>query len=180
MPAENPRPRPEDAAENAARAEAAPGCACGHTDSAPACGSDGGVRTTTRRRALAGAGAAAGAAVLLAACGDGKDSATDAETIAEPLDLAGTDEVSEGGSVQKAKDGTTVLLTQPSKGEFKAFSTVCPHQGCTVNADGAQLTCPCHHSVFSIEDGSVQAGPAQKPLPEFTAQVKNGRIIVSS
>ncbi|QPT53288.1 Rieske (2Fe-2S) protein [Rothia kristinae] len=169
MPAENTRSHPEDAAPRCAR--------CGHEEAGARSDRPAG---TTRRRALAGAGAAAGAAVLLAACGDGKDSATDAETIAEPLDLAGTDEVPEGGSVQKAKDGTTVLLTQPSKGEFKAFSTVCPHQGCTVNADGAQLTCPCHHSVFSIEDGSVQAGPAQKPLPEFTAQVKNGRIIVSS
>src|SRR5690606_27844336 len=58
-----------------------------------------------------------------------------------------------------------VVVTQPAAGTFKAFSFECTHQGCPVTgiADGA-ITCPCHKSRFSIEDGSVQKGPATQPL----------------
>ncbi len=50
--------------------------------------------------------------------------------------------------------GKTVV-TQPTAGEFKAFSAVCTHSGCLVNkvADGT-IDCPCHGSKFSL-DGQV-------------------------
>ncbi len=72
-----------------------------------------------------------------------------------------------------------LVVTQPSKGEFKAFSAVCTHQGCLVNqvTDG-RIVCPCHGSAFSIKDGSVLGGPAPKPLPEAQAAVKNGTVVV--
>jgi Rieske Fe-S protein len=61
--------------------------------------------------------------------------------------------------------GDTVI-TQPKAGEFKAFSTVCTHQGCAVSeiVDGT-INCTCHGSKFSVEDGERTAGPATKPLP---------------
>ena len=57
------------------------------------------------------------------------------------------------------------VVTQPSKGDFKAFTSVCTHQGCTVSAgtDGV-IPCTCHGSQFSMEDGSVLQGPATAPL----------------
>ena len=38
-----------------------------------------------------------------------------------------------------------VVVTQPTKGEYKAFSAVCTHVGCMCNqvADGT-INCPCH------------------------------------
>ena len=39
--------------------------------------------------------------------------------------------------------------------------------------------CPCHGSAFSIEDGSVQAGPATKPLGAVEVTVKGGEITLA-
>jgi Rieske Fe-S protein len=59
-----------------------------------------------------------------------------------------------------------VVVTQPSAGEYKAFSAVCTHMGCLVNqiSDGT-IDCPCHGSEYSIATGAVVRGPAPRPLP---------------
>jgi Rieske Fe-S protein len=70
-----------------------------------------------------------------------------------------------------------VVVTQPTAGQFKAFSAVCTHKGCTVNkvSDGT-IDCPCHDSKFSISDGSVQDGPAKKPLPAKNVSSAGGTL----
>jgi len=143
---------------------------------------------TTRRAALA-LGAAAGAALLTGCATYGGDSGTevvDADPGASADDpaaetggaaagsgdkkagaggvaLAGTADIPVGGGKIFAKKG--VVVTQPTKGTFKAFSTVCTHQGCAVEkiADGT-IDCLCHGSKFKIADGSVANGPANRPL----------------
>ncbi|MFD4605850.1 Rieske (2Fe-2S) protein [Streptomyces sp. NPDC058464] len=89
--------------------------------------------------------------------------------------LAQTSEIPEGGGMI-FKD-QKVVVTQPTKGEFKAFSAICTHQGCTVNqvADGT-IDCPCHGSKFHIADGSVAHGPATRPLPAETITVSGNSI----
>lgn len=71
-----------------------------------------------------------------------------------------------------------VVVTQPTQGDFKAFSAVCTHQGCTVStvSDGT-INCPCHGSKFRIADASVAAGPAPRPLPAQPITVKGGEIL---
>jgi Rieske Fe-S protein len=69
------------------------------------------------------------------------------------------------------------VVTQPTKGEFKGFSAVCTHQGCTVNeVAGGTINCPCHGSKFDVTDGSVTAGPAPKPLEYKSVKVEGGQI----
>jgi Rieske Fe-S protein len=72
-----------------------------------------------------------------------------------------------------------VVVTQPVKGVFKAFSAVCTHVGCICNkvANGT-IDCPCHGSEFKISDGSVVTGPAPAPLPARTIAISDGKIML--
>jgi Rieske Fe-S protein len=72
-----------------------------------------------------------------------------------------------------------VVVTQPAKGVFKAFSAVCTHVGCLCNqvADGT-IDCPCHGSKFKITTGAVVAGPAPTALPTASITVKDGKIML--
>ncbi|POX62543.1 iron-sulfur protein [Streptomyces sp. Ru62] len=97
------------------------------------------------------------------------------EAAADGKALARTSDIPEGGG--KVFKEEKVVVTQPKKGDFKAFSAICTHQGCTVNtvADGT-IDCPCHGSRFRIEDGSVARGPATRPLPKRSIKVDGKSI----
>ncbi|MEU5113757.1 Rieske (2Fe-2S) protein [Streptomyces longwoodensis] len=90
-------------------------------------------------------------------------------------ELARTSEIPVGGG--KVFADRKVVVTQPDRGEFKAFSAICTHQGCTVAtvADGT-INCPCHGSEFRITDGSVAGGPATRPLPAERITVQGDSI----
>jgi Rieske Fe-S protein len=154
----------------------------------------------SRRALFLGAGAV-GATALLAACGTdqpgggpGAPGATGGRPDAgnQPPDdgggdtgddegsdgvLVSTDEVEVGGGVIIAEE--SVVVTQPSEGTFKGFSAACTHLGCTVStvSDGL-ITCNCHGSQYSIEDGSVvrPAISGQGPLPEVEIDVDGDQI----
>ena len=81
-----------------------------------------------------------------------------------------------GGKIFAAQK---VVVTQPSAGDFKAFSAICTHMGCTVDqvANGT-IDCPCHGSEFSITNGAVQAGPAPSPLPAKAITVTGDNIML--
>jgi Rieske Fe-S protein len=72
------------------------------------------------------------------------------------------------------------VVTQPTKGKYKAFTKVCTHQGCAVAevANGV-IHCDCHGSEFSIKDGSVVRPPASRPLAEHDVTVSDGKVFVT-
>lgn len=126
-----------------------------------------------RRTALAGAGAAALAMGAVAACGDTGGEAPKAGTV-----LGKAADVPVGGG-RVFKDAETVV-TQPKKGEYKAFTAICTHQGCVVdNVGDGTINCKCHGSKFAVADGAVQKGPAAKPLPERTVTVNDKGELVT-
>ncbi len=138
----------------------------------------------TRRALLAGAGAA-GAAVLLAGCGSDDDGGADKDaggpspsggsaSATSGTTLAKTSEIPVGSARIFTAEG--VVVAQPTAGQFKAFSAICTHQGCPVSrVEGGTIICTCHNSRFSAADGSVQGGPASRPLEprEVTVQGDN-------
>lgn len=153
-------------------------------------------RSLTRRTVLGGAAAVGGAAVL-AACGSDDDPD-------ETTDQTGTDDDSgeETDAGESSDDGESaggealiavsevpvgsgaivgaagVVVTQPNEGDFKGFSSTCTHQGCQVSSvQGDTITCACHNSTFSVEDGSVLGGPATAPLPEVVVAVDGDQVV---
>ena len=82
------------------------------------------------------------------------------------------------GSGKVFPDAQTVI-TQPKAKEFKAFSSICTHQGCQVDAVTDTINCPCHGSKYSITDGSVVNPPAPKPLPAKTIKVEGDNLVVT-
>jgi nitrite reductase/ring-hydroxylating ferredoxin subunit len=150
----------------------------------------------TRRRFTATA--TAGLALpVLAACGS-DDGGTGSDTSsAEPSDtssspagdgggaggsagavLASTSDVPVGGCA--VFESEKVVVTQPTEGEFKAFSSTCTHQGCAVSSSSdGEIPCNCHGSRFSLEDGSVLNGPATSPLAEVEITVEGDSITLA-
>src|SRR4051812_14623753 len=113
------------------------------------------------RRTFGGIAAAAAGLPLLAACSKGPDSAADPGS--GGADLGKTSDIEVGGGEVFADQ--EVVVTQPSAGQFKCFTAVCTHQGCTVSdVSNGTINCGCHGSQFSIKDGSVVQGPATSPL----------------
>lgn len=139
-------------------------------------------QSITRRNVLVGSAAAGVAVPVLAACGssNGSSGDTSGEPAASQTPVSGikTSDIPVGGG--KIFADQQVVVTQPTAGEFKAFSAICTHQGCVVSevAD-KQIECGCHFSKYSIEDGSVEGGPAPRPLPEKTVKVTGDTLTVS-
>lgn len=75
---------------------------------------------------------------------------------------------------------STYVVTQPTKGEFKAFSAICTHQQNPVGeVVDQQIVCNFHQSHFSITDGSVISGPAQTALPAVAFTTSGNDVIVT-
>jgi nitrite reductase/ring-hydroxylating ferredoxin subunit len=147
---------------------------------------------TTRRTVIAGA-AGLSATVALAACGEDEPDVDTGDTVTQPTGAATTsastgagagagiaalaDIPVNGGKIFAAEK---VVVTQPTAGQVKAFSTTCTHQGCAVSkVENGLIICPCHDSRFKISDGSPTGGPATKALQSKTVKVENGQVVLS-
>ncbi|WP_374458192.1 Rieske 2Fe-2S domain-containing protein [Nocardioides sp.] len=148
-----------------------------------------------RRRALSGSAAIAVGVPVLAACGSDSSNAEDSSGSddtgsGDSGDSAGGDNGGGGTSgevLASAADvpvggcfvvsGAKVVVTQPSEGDFKAFTAVCTHRGCLVESSTeGDIPCPCHSSKFSLDDGSPLAGPATTALEAVEISVDGDSI----
>lgn len=104
-----------------------------------------------------------------------ESSPTPAPAPPPPGALVKTSAVPVGGGVVISAKG--IVVTQPSAGTFRGFSSTCTHQGCSVDRiSGGSIVCPCHGSEFSVVDGSVTRKPAIKPLSSRAVTVRSGWV----
>lgn len=80
-------------------------------------------------------------------------------------------------------------------GNFAVYSRICPHLGCVFNyvpnpdevakgynfrPDGPVFACPCHLSVFDIQqEGKVVSGPAPRPPRKFEYKIENNQLVIT-
>ena len=147
------------------------------------------------RRRFATTASAGLALPVLAACGsDDSGTATDSSSSSSSEPSSSPSSSSSGGGAAAALASTAdipvggcavfeaekVVVTQPTEGDFKAFSATCTHQGCSVSASSdGEIPCNCHGSAFSLEDGSVINGPATAPLAEVPITVDGKSITLA-
>ncbi len=166
--------------------------------------SDEAIPLTPRRTVLRGAVLAGVAVPFLVACSDdepssdgttttssGSDDPTSPDDSSSPPEstddgggggggeaIASVSDVPEGGGL--ILDDPKIVITQPTAGEFLAFTSICTHMGCPVdNVTDGTINCTCHGSMYSIEDGSVVGGPAPEPLAEEAISVDGDDITLA-
>ncbi len=150
-----------------------------------------------QRRTILTAGGLVLAGGALAACGGADSTATEATTGAPATGaasapatgapaattpvagaLASVSEIPVGGGVIVPEP--PIVITQPVAGTFKAFTAICPHQGCLVSEVAEnEIVCPCHGSLFSAEDGAVVQGPAVQGLTAASIAVQGDSIVLA-
>ena len=74
-----------------------------------------------------------------------------------------------------------VVLARTEQG-YVAFDDRCTHKGGPLS-DGTlacgRVQCPWHGSQFDVHDGTVQHGPAERPIGTYEVETSGGRVLVS-
>jgi len=148
-----------------------------------------------RRDALK-VGAASAVVLGLAACGSKTDSAQpSAIGAASPSGMvqpatkviASTADVPVGSAFQftDPNTGSPGFLLQPAAGTFLAYSSICTHQGCAVEAypDAKAFKCPCHGAKYDIATGEPDEATSisltSKGLAKIAVTVTGDQISVA-
>jgi len=143
----------------------------------------------TRRILFHGLGAL-GIAVALAGCGSDNTGSTEPAPDrsggsggsgggpASGKTLTTTSDVPVGGGV--ILTDAKVVITQPTAGQFDAFSAVCTHQGFLVTSvEDGSIMCNHHGSQYDAKTGAVTQGPAPAGLQKVGITVKGGKILAT-
>ncbi len=79
----------------------------------------------------------------------------------------------------KGVELASVWLERKKDGSVAAFSSICPHLGCSVDflAESGTFNCPCHDSVFA-KDGRVVSGPSPRPMDALETRIEGERVLV--
>lgn len=133
------------------------------------------------------AGIAVTGATILTACHAGTPLAHESATPTPPQGdalqqptgtITKTNSVPVAGGTVVTVAGEKVVVTQPTKGDFVAFSAICPHAGCAVvGVQNGVIVCPCHGATFNTSTGAVLGGPARAPLATIPVTVQDGAVV---
>ena len=75
--------------------------------------------------------------------------------------------------------GRPAILIRLSSGEYRAFSAVCTHLGCTVQyrREKSDIWCACHNGIYDLQGRNV-SGPPPRPLERYEVRIAYGEIVV--
>jgi nitrite reductase/ring-hydroxylating ferredoxin subunit len=97
--------------------------------------------------------------------------------------LVESSKVPVGGGLQVKSSAGELMVVQPRRGQFMAYSISCTHSGCPitqVTEKALICTMPCGHgSQFSTSTGEVIVGPASRPLKKFAVVERNGMLFLA-
>jgi Rieske Fe-S protein len=133
----------------------------------------------TSRRAFCGTAGAALLGIATAACASAIVTRVTPVNGRARLRLADFPDLSrKDGALRVLPDGAkdAIFVLTQDNGSFVAVSSVCTHRGCTVDAQGARLVCPCHGSTYD-RSGRVLVGPAERPLTRFPTHVTSDGVL---
>lgn len=157
------------------------------------------VAREVTRRGFVTAAASSIAALALAACGGGGEGPTGsggggASIVDIPMGanlsvsangqvvtipLASNPSLAAAGGMLFLASAHTLLLNTGN--EFRAFTSVCTHQGCDViKRHGERFHCDCHGSEYD-QSGRRVSGPAEAPLRQYatTLDVAANAVVVT-
>jgi Rieske Fe-S protein len=84
-----------------------------------------------------------------------------------------------GGGIKVESSAGVLMIVQPTRGKFAAYSAICTHAGCEVSrATAKAIVCTCHNSQFSTANGDVLSGPAGRALKNFALVERNGMLFL--
>jgi cytochrome b6-f complex iron-sulfur subunit len=77
-----------------------------------------------------------------------------------------------GGSTVVDSSAGKLIVVRTGDATFVAFSAICTHKRGEIEYDASakQFECPKHHSKFDGATGKVLDGPADDPLPSYSAK----------
>lgn len=78
--------------------------------------------------------------------------------------------------VQGAGMDDAILVMTEGTG-FAALSSTCTHRGCTVDARGDRIVCPCHGSTYDRR-GMVLRGPAERALQRYRVHREGDVLLI--
>ena len=98
------------------------------------------------------------------------------------VDVMSVDDIPPGSMVRVEVEGQPVCLANAG-GTLHAVHDTCTHGMASMSAgwlddDMARVSCPRHGAIFSLTTGDALTPPATLPLPVFTVEVRDGRVLV--
>mgnify|MGYP003340146536 FL=1 len=132
------------------------------------------LKTNMTRRHLLKAAAVSLAALGMSATADAAMAASSLVKVGKVTDIP----------LKKARSytlkGKYIIVTQPKKGMFKAFSGICTHQGQMIGGyQGSNLICRAHGSTFDTTTGNATGGPAMRSLTRYKLTNKKGVLYIT-
>lgn len=130
---------------------------------------------TTRRSFMVGTTAVAATAALTACTSQG--GGPKRSELASGERIGRLDQVRVGGG--RIYPEASMVITQPTEGEYVALSGICSHQRCTLReVSNGKIYCGCHGSEFDLQ-GKVLKGPAETDLDTRSIEIEGEYFIVA-